>query len=64
MIYSGIYSRASEPTNLIRNILWVEASQVLFFPPIPGLLVSRLYYCFCVEENANGKELLTSSTWV
>lgn len=31
MIYSGIYTRASEPTNLIGNILWVEASQVLFF---------------------------------
>lgn len=41
-----------------KHSLGEEASEFCFFPPIPGLLVSRLYYCFCVAENSNGKELL------
>ena len=48
MIYSGIYTRASEPTSLIRNILWVEASWVLLLPPIPvpfGFQIILLFLC-------------------
>lgn len=58
MIYSGIYSQASEPTNLIRNILWVEASQVLFFSSHSGPFGFQIILLFLCSRERQWKRTL------